>query len=81
MSSNLTLLFQYEGNPITMQCKNDEILSDVYRRFCSKVGKDPKICKFYFNSKEVPPCNKKLENLGLKNLFTFNVVLTDVIGA
>ncbi len=79
--SNLTIIFQYQGNNISVQCKSNEVLSDLYKRFGNKVGRNPNELKFYFNSVEVPPCNKTLENLNLQNFYTFNVVENNVTGA
>ena len=79
--SNLTLIFNYEGNKISMQCNSNEKLNDVYNRFCSKVGQNMSNCAFYFNAKIVPPCNKTLENLQIKNFNAFSVVSNTVTGA
>ena len=79
--SNLNLVFNFQGNSITMQCNSSEKLIDVYTRLCSKIGKNLSDCSFYRNAKEVPPCNKTLENLQITNFNSFVVVLKNIIGA
>ena len=79
--SNLNIMFQYKGNSISIQCKSNEILSDVYKRFASKFGKNVNELTFYYNSMEVPPCNKTLEQLNIQNFYSFNVVEKGVTGA
>ena len=79
--SNLNIVFMYKGNSISIQTVSSEILTNLYKRFASKVGKNVGDLQFYFNAFEVPPCNKTLENLNLQNFNTFNVVERDVIGA
>ena len=38
--SNINLVFTYKGNNISMQCQPDEKLSDVYRRFSTKIQRN-----------------------------------------
>ena len=60
---------------------SNEYLTDVYKRFGNKIGKDPKELIFYFNSLEVRPCHKTLDQLELKNKNVLNVVFNQVNGA
>ena len=74
-SNNLTLVFQYLGNSVTIQCKSEEKISDVFKRFSLKFVIDPKNHNFYFNSIEIKKdCQYTLEELGLRNFSTFCVV-------
>ncbi len=79
--SNITLIFSYAGNNLSLQCQSNETLEAVYRRFCTKVDRNIGDFKFYYNSMEVPPCNKTLSNLNLQNFNQFNVVENNVVGA
>ena len=71
--SNLTILFNYQGNRWTMQCKDTDKLNEVFQRFCGKVGANNKDMKFYANSSEIIPCDKTLFALNIKNMFLFDV--------
>ncbi len=72
--SNLSVIFNYEGNPITMQCQGQEVVDNVFQRFCAKARINIDDVKFYYNSTEVKQSGKTLDALGVKNLFNFNVV-------
>ena len=82
--SDLNLVFKYQGNSITMQCKETDIISDVFARYCFKAGLDINEVKFYANTVEVPSSNKTLFALGINNKMyhTFDVTrATGVVGA
>ena len=73
-TSNLNIVFNFAGNSITLQCKGNEVVDDVFKRFCAKAGVNSNDVKFYYNSSEVKYSGKTLENLGVKNFFNFSVV-------
>ena len=77
--SNISVVFNYEGNSITLQCKTTEVVDDVFRRFCFKSGTNINEVKFYYNSSEVKQSGKTLEALGVKNFFNFNVVKASIV--
>lgn len=79
--SNINLIFIYKGNNLSMQCMSTDKLRDVYTRFATKMQKNIDDFSYFSNAKEVPPCDKTLEQLQLRNYFTFNVVQKDVFGA
>ena len=72
--SNLSVIFNYEGNAITMQCQSNEVVDNVFQRFCGKAKININDVKFYYNGSEVKLSGKTLEALGVKNFFNFNVV-------
>ncbi len=72
--SNLMVIFTYEGNPLTMQCKSDDVVDNVFQKYCQKAKLNIEDVKFYYNSSQVFQCGKTLAALGVKNLFGFNVV-------
>ena len=72
--SNLSVIFNYEGNAVTMQCQSNEVVDNVFQRFCGKAKININDVKFYYNSSEVKLSGKTLEALGVKNLFKFDVV-------
>ncbi len=57
-----------------MQCKKSEKIDDVFNRFCVKAQVNKSDLKFYYNSSEVRFFGKTLEQLGMNNFFTFDVV-------
>ena len=79
--SNLSIIFQYQGNAIPVQCRSTDKLKDVYVKFSNKVQKNVNDFKFYLNSMEVPPCEKNLEQLRVGNFHQFNAVENNVLGA
>lgn len=79
--SNINLVFTYKGNNISMQCQPYEKLSDVYRRFSTKIQRNVGDFNFFLNAREVPPCDKTLEQLQVSNFCKFDAVGKDVIGA
>ena len=79
--SNINLIFNYQGNPISMQCKSFEKLRDIYQRFGTKVQRNPGDFNYYINTMEVPPCDKTLENLQVHNYHQINVVDKTIVGA
>ena len=79
--SNISVVFNYQGNQLTVQCKTDEVIEDVFKRFCIKAHVDINNVKFYYDSAEINLFGKTLEALGVKNLINFNVVSKTVIGA
>jgi hypothetical protein len=72
--ADLMVIFTYQGNPLTMQCKSNEIVDNVFQRYCQKARLNIDDVKFYYNSSQVYQSGKTLEALGVKNLFGFNVV-------
>ena len=72
--SNLAVIFDYGGNSLTLQCKSNEVIDDVLRRFCVKAQLDINDVTFYYNSQVIKLSGKTLEALGVKNLFKFSVV-------
>ena len=80
--SDLNIIFNFQGNSVPVQCKSSDKLKDIYIKFCNKVQKNPKDIKFYLNSREVPSCEKNLEQLGVGNYYQFNAVFeSNVLGA
>ena len=80
--SNLTLIFNYQGKPLTLQCKESETLNNVFQRYCTKADLQLDDVKFYMNSKELRKCDKTLAALGLANRTTLDVILAKyVVGA
>ena len=80
--SNLSLIFTKEGNSMTMQCNSSDTLENVLNRYCAKAQINISDYKFYYNTKEIPICNKTLFALDIKNLQCINVVNAQkVIGA
>ena len=79
--SNINLVFTYQGNNITMQCQPYEKLSDVYGRFSTKIQRNVGDFNFFLNAREVPPCDKTLEQLQVSNFCKFDAVEKNVIGA
>ena len=72
--SSMTVVFNYEGASIVMQCTESEKIDDLFNRYCNKANLSPQDTKFYYNSKEVRRCGKTLFALGIGNRGTFNVV-------
>ena len=80
--SDLNIIFVYQGNSVPVQCKSSDKLKDIYIKFCNKVQKSPNDLKFYLNSREVPSCEKNLEQLGVRNYCQFDAVFeSNVTGA
>ena len=72
--SQMTVVFNYEGNSTVMQCLESDKIDDLLNRYCVKASLNPNDAKFYYNSKEVRKCGKTLYALGISNRGTFNVV-------
>ena len=82
MSNNITLIFEFKGNKMTMQCQKDDKIDDVFQRFCTKAQVKLDEVQFYYNSTIWTYKGKTLEQLGLQSFFTFNVVSEKtVVGA
>ncbi len=81
MSNNINLIFNYQGNQITMQCQSNEKIKDVFKRFGTKVQRNADDFAFYYHAMEVHPSDKTLYNLQVSNYNTFNVVEKTIIGA
>ena len=80
--SNLSLIFNYQGKPLTLQCTQNETLNQVFKRYCIKAELNIDDVKFYMNSKELKGCEKTLAALGLGNRTNLDVILAKyVIGA
>ena len=80
--SNLTLIFTYQGKPLTLQCTPAETLNQVFQRYCTKAELKLDDVKFYMNSKELRKCDKTLAALGISNRTNLDVILAKyVIGA
>ena len=79
--SNINLIFNYQGNNLSMQCQDSEKLKDVFQRFASKVQKNVNDLDFYFNSIQLIPCDKTLFNLQLRTFSTITAVDKYVTGA
>ena len=80
--SNLAIIFDFSGNTLTLQCKGNEVIDDVFKRFCVKAQLNINDVIFYYNSTEMNKTSgKTLDALGVKNLFKFSVVNKSVIGA
>ena len=80
--SNLTIIFNYQGKPLTLQCTEAETLNNVFQRYCTKADLKFDDVKFYMNSKELRKCDKTLAALGLANRTTLDVILAKyVVGA
>ena len=78
--TNLALVFNFEGNKLTLQCKDTEVIGDVFNKFCTKASLDPNEVKFYFNSFEIKKdCGKTVRALNLKTLTTFDVVRAKIV--
>ena len=73
-NDNLTIIFKFLGNNWTVQCKKSDLIDDVFQRFCVKAQVNKSDLKFYYNSSEVRFFGKTLEQLGVNNMFTFDVV-------
>ena len=77
--ANLAVIFNFQGNKMTLQCKSDEVIDDVFKRFCAKANVNASDVKFYYNSLEVKNSGKTLQNLGVHNLFNFDVVRAKIV--
>ena len=64
---------------MTLQCKSNEVVDDVFKRFCTKANVNASEVKFYYNSFEVKNSGKTLENLGVHNFFNFDVVRAKIV--
>ncbi len=71
---NLTIMFSFGGNKISLQCQKNEKIEEVFKRFCAKAQLNYNDVKFYYNSTEFKVWGKTLEQLNLANFFTFEVV-------
>ncbi len=71
---NLTIIFSLGGNKLSLQCKKNEKIEDVFKRFCTKAQVKIEDVKFYYNSTEFKVWGKTLEQLNLPNFFNFEVV-------
>ena len=72
--SNLSVIFNYQGNKMTMQCQGQDVVDSVFDKFCQKAKIDINDVAFYYNSNVVKKSGKTLDALGVKNLFAFDVV-------
>ena len=79
--SNINLHFAYGQNSLMIQCQENDKTKDVFQKFADKVQRNVKDFHFYFNSMEIPSCDKTLYNLQIKNYSQINVVDNTVIGA
>ena len=79
--SNLNLIFSFQGNNLTMQCKDSDKLKDVFEKFATKVERNVSDLDFYFNSIRLVPCDKTLFNLQIKPFSNINAVDKHVVGA
>ena len=79
--SNINLIFNFEGNNLSMQCQESDKLKDVFQKFATKVQRDVNDLVFYFNSVQLVAYDKTLFNLQLKPFSTINAVDKHVLGA
>ncbi len=75
MNNNLTIIFSFGGNKLSMQCQRSEKIEDVFQRFCVKAQVNINDVKFYYNSTEFKVWGKTLEQLNLQNFLTIEVVM------
>ena len=75
----ITLLFgkaNEQEKPIGVQCKQNDLMSDVFNRYWSKIGvKNPPEAKFIFNTKTINPTLSVAE-CGLLNNNIIHVIIT-----
>ena len=78
-NDEITLLFgkaNEQENPIGVQCKQNDIMRDVFSRYWSKIGvKNPPESKFIFNTKTINPTLTVAES-GLINNSIIHVIIT-----
>ncbi len=80
--SHLSLIFNYQGKSLTLQCIPTETLNQVFNRYCIKADLNIKDVKFYKNGKELKGCEKTLSALELTNYANIDVTYAKyVIGA
>ena len=80
--SNLTIIFNFQGKSLTLQCTPSETLNEIFKRYCIKADLNLNDVKFYKNGKELRGCEKTLSALDLKNYDTIDVTMAKyVIGA
>ena len=51
--SNLSVIFNYQGNKMTMQCQGQDVVDSVFDKFCQKAKIDINDVAFYYNSNVV----------------------------
>ena len=47
--AEVKIIFTYNGNNETMECKRDEFMLDIYKRYVMKIQVDLKKLYFLFN--------------------------------
>ena len=80
--TSITLIFVFQGKPLTLQALTSECLIDVMKRYAIMNDLNIDDIKFYNYSYELKPCSKTLAELGISNRTNIDVVLAKyVIGA
>ena len=79
--SNINLNFVYGVNSLMIQCQESDKTRDVFQKFADKVQRKVKDFHFYFNSMEIPSCDKTLYNLQSKNVSQIFVIDNTITGA
>ena len=75
MSKQLTIIFLYEGETISIQATSNEKFAQIAFKFYQKLGFEHiEGIKFFFNSEELKPTNlKTLEELNMSDMSKINV--------
>ena len=75
MSKQLTIIFLYEGETISIQATSNEKFAQIAFKFYQKLGSEHiEGIKFFFNSEELKPTNlKTLEELNMSDMSKINV--------
>ena len=80
--TKITLIFNYQGKPVTMQIASNETLYSTFKEYGRNANLKVEDLKFFINSKILRPCHKTLNQLGIENRTNIDVILIKyVIGA
>ena len=78
MADNYTIIFHFSSSMTAMQCKKTDLIDDVFNKFCQNALVNQKDIKFYLGSKEFTYRGKTLEQLNIKNITIFDVVIEKI---
>ena len=73
---DIILNFIFNGEKLKMQCKKDDYMKDIFKKYSLKIGKDIKDIYFLFNGGQI---NEELKLKEINGIDNNNAILVDEI--
>ena len=74
---DIILNFNYKGQEVKMQCKNNENMNDIFKRYSNKINKNINDIYFINNGNIIDKDNRKLDEINNKDNI-INILVYDI---